>query len=157
MAKASNTEQQPNAELDAALAEKAALETRVTELEGKLEEATANAEDAQALKDTIAELEGQLEAAATGGAGGAISEIEEALNEKLSENAVLTAALSQAKAELQAAQEGSVAKDGGKEARGEEKPAWKKPDYNGPLTADQAIWRLNNLYTKKEEEEVETK
>lgn len=39
--------------------------------------------------------------------------------------------------------------EGGKEARGEvaEKP-WQKPDYTGPLSADQALWRGKNIKLK---------
>jgi len=39
-------------------------------------------------------------------------------------------------------------KDGGKQARGEEAPAWQKEDYDGPLTGEQAMWRNANLTTK---------
>lgn len=38
----------------------------------------------------------------------------------------------------------------GKAARGEEvkPPAYQSPDYNGPLTGEQAFWRNQNLYWK---------
>lgn len=35
----------------------------------------------------------------------------------------------------------------GKETRGE-MPEWKKEEYSGSLTCDQAEWRLNNLRMK---------
>lgn len=36
-------------------------------------------------------------------------------------------------------------KDDDKKARGEEIPAWQKPDYNGPMTVEIANWRNANL------------
>lgn len=37
---------------------------------------------------------------------------------------------------------------GGKADRGEEIPDWKKPDYTGPLTGEQAMWRNQHITTK---------
>lgn len=50
------------------------------------------------------------------------------------------------------ATEGGVATDGatdgGKAARGEEGPAWRKPNYSGPLTIEQAQWRNQHIQRK---------
>lgn len=43
---------------------------------------------------------------------------------------------------------GDAAAGAGKKARGEELAAWQKPDYSGPLTGDQALWRTERMSTK---------
>lgn len=47
--------------------------------------------------------------------------------------------------------------EGGKASRGEEIPAWQKPDYDGPMTLEIARWRNRNLTQKAEGSEKETK
>lgn len=44
--------------------------------------------------------------------------------------------------------EDTAAPEAGKEARGEEVPDWKKPEYMGPMTGEIALWRLEHLNTK---------
>ena len=38
--------------------------------------------------------------------------------------------------------------EGGKQQRGEEIPDWKKREYSGPLSMDQALWRSKNIQLK---------
>lgn len=45
------------------------------------------------------------------------------------------------------ADQSEASDEGGKAARGE-MPEWKHPDYSGPLTGEQALWRNENLRTK---------
>lgn len=110
------------------------------ELEDALESATAGGGD-EALAARVKELEAQLEDAAANGGDEALAE----------ENAMLKSELSKVKGEneqLQAALDGSNAKDGGKDARGEELPDWKKPEYSGGLTGEQAEWRHKHIIQK---------
>lgn len=39
-------------------------------------------------------------------------------------------------------------KRGSRSAVRDETPAWQKPDYSGPLTGDQAVWRHTRMVTK---------
>lgn len=41
-----------------------------------------------------------------------------------------------------------AAAEGGKADRGEEIPAWQKPDYTGPLDIPQALWRNRDIRHK---------
>lgn len=56
------------------------------------------------------------------------------------------------KAVALAVQVESLSKGAGKAERGEEAtPEWKKPEYSGPLSADQAAWRNEHISIKERE------
>jgi regulator of replication initiation timing len=94
------------------------------ELEDALESATSGGgSELAAAQELIKELEAQLEATDANGGDALVQE-----------NAELKAE----NAKLQAALEGSSAKDGGKEARGESMPDFLKPDYTGPVDVHKA-------------------
>lgn len=44
--------------------------------------------------------------------------------------------------------EGAEVEPTAKQARGEELPEWKRPDYSGGLTVEQALWRGKHIITK---------
>lgn len=118
---------------------KAKLADTKQQLNEALEAATGGGDEALAAR--VKELEAQLEDVAANGGDEALAE----------ENAKLKSELSKVKGEneqLQAALDGSIAKDGGKDARGEEGQDWKKPDYTGSLTIEQAEWRNKHLIQK---------